>query len=64
MQVSILFYLLFFTLQLNVKHPAAKSMIEVARTQDEETGDGTKSVIILGELPFKKIHRQYQHQIN
>lgn len=24
-------------------------MIEVARTQDEETGDGTKSVIILGQ---------------
>ncbi|RUS79981.1 hypothetical protein EGW08_012246 [Elysia chlorotica] len=37
--------------ELNVKHPAAKSMIEVARTQDEETGDGTKSVIILaGEV--------------
>ena len=37
--------------QLNVQHPAAKSMIEVARTQDEETGDGTKSVIILaGEV--------------
>ncbi|XP_041372677.1 T-complex protein 1 subunit gamma-like [Gigantopelta aegis] len=37
--------------EINVKHPAAKSMIEVARTQDEETGDGTKSVIILaGEV--------------
>ncbi|BFY98116.1 hypothetical protein BsWGS_01156 [Bradybaena similaris] len=37
--------------ELNVRHPAAKSMIEVARTQDEETGDGTKSVIILaGEV--------------
>ena len=36
--------------QISVQHPAAKSMIEVARTQDEETGDGTKSVIILGQL--------------
>jgi T-complex protein 1 subunit gamma len=37
--------------QITVQHPAAKSMIEVARTQDEETGDGTKSVIILaGEV--------------
>lgn len=27
-------------------------MIEVARTQDEETGDGTKSVIILGRQPY------------
>lgn len=36
-------------LQINVQHPAAKSMIEVARTQDEEVGDGTTSVIILGK---------------
>jgi hypothetical protein len=33
-----------------VEHPAAKSMIEIARTQDEEVGDGTTSVIILGKL--------------
>jgi len=31
-----------------VQHPAAKSMIEISRTQDEEVGDGTTSVIILG----------------
>ncbi len=30
-----------------------QSMIELSRTQDEEVGDGTTSVIILGEL---KIH--------
>jgi hypothetical protein len=30
-----------------VKHPAAKSMIELSRAQDEEVGDGTTSVIIL-----------------
>lgn len=37
--------------EITVKHPAAKSMIEIARTQDEETGDGTTSVIILaGEI--------------
>ena len=28
--------------------PPAQSMIELARTQDEEVGDGTTSVIILG----------------
>ena len=28
---------------------AAQSMIELSRTQDEEVGDGTTSVIILGE---------------
>jgi T-complex protein 1 subunit gamma len=33
-----------------VAHPAAKNMIELSRTQDEECGDGTTSVIILGAL--------------
>ena len=33
-----------------MQHPAAKSMIEVSRTQDEEVGDGTTSVIILGKV--------------
>ena len=33
--------------EIDVKHPAAKSMIELARAQDEEVGDGTTSVIIL-----------------
>lgn len=37
--------------EIEVAHPAAKSMIELARTQDEEVGDGTTSVIILaGEM--------------
>ena len=37
--------------EITVEHPAAKSMIEIARTQDEEVGDGTTSVIILaGEM--------------
>lgn len=50
--------------EIDVSHPAAKSMIQLSRTQDEEVGDGTTSVIILaGEMlhmaePFleKNIH--------
>lgn len=38
--------------ELDVSHPAAKSMIELSRTQDEEVGDGTTSVIILGKHYF------------
>ena len=34
--------------EIDVNHPAAKSMIELSKTQDEEVGDGTTSVIILG----------------
>ncbi|CAI2364261.1 unnamed protein product [Moneuplotes crassus] len=33
--------------EIDVAHPAAKSMIELARAQDEEVGDGTTSVIVL-----------------
>jgi len=37
--------------EVDCNHPAAKSMIELARAQDEEVGDGTTSVIILaGEM--------------
>ncbi|MCJ1259311.1 T-complex protein 1 subunit gamma [Lignoscripta atroalba] len=37
--------------EIEVAHPAAKSMIELSRTQDEEVGDGTTTVIILaGEI--------------
>jgi PREDICTED: similar to chaperonin containing TCP1, subunit 3 (gamma) isoform 1 len=33
--------------EITVDHPAAKFMIEISRTQDEEVGDGTTSVVIL-----------------
>lgn len=37
--------------ELDVSHPAAKSMLELSRAQDENVGDGTTSVIIVtGEL--------------
>jgi thermosome len=37
--------------EMDVQHPAAKMMVEVAKTQDKEAGDGTTSaVIISGEL--------------
>ena len=33
--------------QLEVKHPAAKVLVELAQLQDKEVGDGTTSVVIL-----------------
>lgn len=37
--------------EMNVEHPAAKMMVEIAKTQDEEVGDGTTTaVVIAGEL--------------
>uniref|UniRef100_A0A7C5XMT5 Thermosome subunit beta n=1 Tax=Ignisphaera aggregans TaxID=334771 RepID=A0A7C5XMT5_9CREN len=37
--------------EMQVEHPAAKLIIEIAKTQDKEVGDGTKrSVVLAGEL--------------
>jgi archaeal chaperonin len=40
--------------QMEIQHPAGKMLVEVAKTQDQECGDGTKSCVILaGELLHK-----------
>ena len=37
--------------EIDVEHPAAKMMVEVAKAQDEEVGDGTTTAVVLaGEL--------------
>jgi thermosome len=37
--------------EMDIQHPAAKMMVEVAKTQDDEVGDGTTTaVVISGEL--------------
>ncbi len=37
--------------ELEVEHPAAKMLVEVAKTQDNEVGDGTTTAVVLaGEL--------------
>jgi thermosome len=37
--------------EIDVQHPAAKMMVEIAKTQDQEVGDGTTSAVVLaGEL--------------
>ena len=37
--------------EMDIEHPAAKMMVEIAETQEEEVGDGTTTAVILaGEL--------------
>ncbi len=37
--------------EMNVEHPVAKIMVDIAKTQDKEAGDGTTTVVVLaGEL--------------
>ena len=33
--------------EMDIQHPAAKMMVEVAKTTDDEVGDGTTSVVVL-----------------
>jgi len=42
--------------EMEIQHPAAKMMVEVAETQDDEVGDGTTSVVVFaGELLGKAV---------
>ncbi|MBD3253538.1 MAG: thermosome subunit [Candidatus Lokiarchaeota archaeon] len=50
--------------EIDVQHPAAKMMVEVAKTQDSEVGDGTTtSVILAGEL-LKRAEKLLQQKIH
>lgn len=40
---------------LEVEHPAAKVLVELAQLQDEEVGDGTTSVVIIA-AELLKVH--------
>src|SRR3989304_9007226 len=50
--------------EMNVEHPAAKMVVEVAKTQEDEVGDGTTTaVIIAGEL-LKKAEQLLEQDIH
>ena len=40
--------------EMNVEHPAAKIMVEIAKTQDKEVGDGTTTAVMLGGELLKR----------
>src|ERR1043166_1203873 len=40
--------------EIDVQHPAAKMMVEVAKSVDNEVGDGTSSVVILAGALIEK----------
>lgn len=50
--------------EMDIEHPAAKMMVEVAKTQDDEVGDGTTTaVIIAGEL-LKKAEELLEQDVH
>jgi len=50
--------------EMEIEHPAAKMMVEVAKTQNEEVGDGTTTaVVIAGEL-LKKAGELLEQEVH
>jgi len=39
--------------EMDIEHPAAKMMVEVAKTQDDEVGDGTTTAVVLAGALLK-----------
>jgi thermosome len=50
--------------EIDVQHPAAKMMVEIAKTQDEEVGDGTTSAVIIGGELLKRAEKLLEQKIH
>lgn len=50
--------------KLEVEHPAAKVLVELANLQDQEVGDGTTSVVILAAELLKRANELVQRKIH
>src|SRR6266498_4056137 len=50
--------------EIDVEHPAAKMLVEVAKTQDEEAGDGTTTAVILAGELLKKAEDLIEQNIH
>jgi len=50
--------------EIDIEHPAAKMLVEVAKTQDEEAGDGTTTAVILAGELLKKAEDLVEQSIH
>jgi len=50
--------------EIDVQHPAAKMMVEVAKTQDSEVGDGTTTAVILSGELLKRAEKLIEQKIH
>jgi thermosome len=50
--------------EMDIKHPAAKMMVEVARTQEDKAGDGTTSAVVLAGELLSKAQSLIEHGIH
>jgi len=50
--------------EMEIEHPAAKMMVEVAKTQNEEVGDGTTTAVVIGGELLKKAGELLEQEIH
>jgi len=50
--------------EIDIEHPAAKMIVEVAKTQDQEAGDGTTTAVILAGELLKKAEELIEQNIH
>jgi thermosome len=50
--------------EMDIEHPAAKMMVEVAKTQDDEVGDGTTSAVVIGGELLKKAEELLEQDVH
>ncbi|KAG0333470.1 T-complex protein 1 subunit eta [Podila horticola] len=49
---------------LDIVHPAAKTLVDIARSQDAEVGDGTTSVVLLAGELLKEVRSYIEEGVN
>jgi T-complex protein 1 subunit eta len=49
---------------LDIVHPAAKALVDIARSQDNEVGDGTTTVVVLAGEFLKEVRSFIEEGVN
>jgi len=50
--------------EMDIEHPAAKMMVEIAKTQDNEVGDGTTSAVVIGGELLKRAEDLLEQEVH
>ncbi|MBI2147709.1 TCP-1/cpn60 chaperonin family protein [Candidatus Woesearchaeota archaeon] len=50
--------------EMNVEHPSAKMLVEIAKTQEQEVGDGTTTAVVLAGELLKKAEDLLEQEIH
>ncbi|MDD5162860.1 MAG: thermosome subunit beta [Candidatus ainarchaeum sp.] len=50
--------------EMSIEHPAGKMMVEIAKTQDQEVGDGTTTAVVIGGTLLKNAEELLDDEIH